>query len=97
MSRKGKTEVFEAKILEFEGHIDTVEGHLRGIHLQLEQKAESDLVDLLRNDKLSCADLESKLPGHLALHSLAAQMEEIVRGKMAELTQGQKEERKLME
>ena len=33
MSRKGKTEVMEAKILEFEGHIDTIEDHLRNIHL----------------------------------------------------------------
>ena len=97
MSRKGKTEVFEAKILEFEGHVDTIEGHLRNIHLQLDQKAESDLVELLRNDKVSCADVEAKLPGHLALHALADQMDAIVKGKMTELTQGQKEERKLME
>ena len=40
MTRKGKAELIEQKIVEFEGHVETTEELLREVHVDLERKAE---------------------------------------------------------
>lgn len=65
MTRKCKAELVEKKIVEFEGHVDATEALIREINLDLERKAESDLVDMIRNDKVSKGDIAEYLPPYL--------------------------------
>jgi hypothetical protein len=65
MTRKGRNDLIEKKIIEFEGHVETIEGLIREIHVDIERKAESDLVDMIRDDKVSKSDMGEHLPAYL--------------------------------
>ena len=82
MTRKCKAELIEKKVVEFEGHVETTEALIREIHVDLDRKAESDLVDMIRNDKISKGELAEYLPPYLQSESLKEFILQIVNEKI---------------
>jgi hypothetical protein len=67
ISRKTKGELIEKKIMEFEDNIAKIEEILRKLEKSIDEKPSMQLIDLVRDDKVSKKDIYSYIPDNEAI------------------------------
>lgn len=85
MTNKERQGFINAKVAQFEDAMAEVEEHLKSLQLDVDGKADQDLLDIVRGDKISKADLKNHLPSYLVEENLKATIDETCDGRMHDL------------
>lgn len=85
MTSKERQNFINLKVAQFEDTMAEVEEHLKSLQMDLDSKADKDLLDIVRNDKVSKAEFVNFLPSYLVEENLKADVGEACDSRMGNL------------